>query len=113
MKCKLTRPMPSGIDLGQTLPAGHLIDHPDAWRLVQMGVAEPADPACVQRAGMTPERTAAALKAFERVAKGIAPEDYDAFDSGEMTGYHADGSWIAGPNAPEPEPSEFEQALLS
>ena len=27
--------------------AGHVIDHPEAWRLVEMGIAEPADQECV------------------------------------------------------------------
>ena len=33
------------------LPAGSEIDHPDAFLLVQMGVAEPADAECEARAG--------------------------------------------------------------
>lgn len=57
---------------------GTIIDHPDAWKLVRLGVAEPADVECRKKAGMTPAKTEAAI-AFQRKAKqGIQ----DAIDAG-------------------------------
>jgi hypothetical protein len=82
---------------GAKVPAGHVIDHVDAWRLVRQGVAVPADDECEKAANMTPAQHAAARRAYERVSRGIAPEDYDAFDRGEMIGYDERGHWIPGP----------------
>jgi len=87
-------------------PNGTLIDHPDAWKLVRMGVAEPVDEECIAKADRTPEQLAAAQAAYPRVAAGIHPDDYDAYNAGLMTGYNPDGSWIPGPNA-EPEESDI------
>ena len=113
MKCKLTRPMESGERPGEIMPTGTEIDHADAWMLVRLGCAEPHDEECSRRAAMTPEKMEAARRAYDRKEAGIVPEDFEAFDRGEMTGYFPDGSPIPGPNAPEPEPSEFEEMFLS
>lgn len=99
MKCRLVPPMESGTEAGTILPAGTEIEHTDAWILVRMSVAEPTDEECRLKADMTPEKTEAARRGYERVSRGIAPEDYEAFDRGEMIGYFADGSPIPGPNA--------------
>lgn len=104
MKCRLIRDMacdpcaafPDGIK-----PEGTLIDHTDAWRLVRRGVAEPADVECRDKADMTREAFERAAYAYERTNRGIHPEDFDAYDSGLMDGYKADGSWIPGPNYAE------------
>lgn len=93
MTCPKDRENPTGVK-----PEGTLIDHPDAFRLVQMGVAEPADPECAEAAGMTPEGIAAAGHAYDRVTRGIHPDDYEAYDAGYMIGYEGDGSWKPGPN---------------
>jgi hypothetical protein len=37
------------------VPAGYVIEHPDAWRLVRQGTAKPADDDCRVRAGVSPE----------------------------------------------------------
>jgi hypothetical protein len=79
------------------LPAGTVIDHPDAYLLVQLGCAVPADEECQKRHGRTPDQLAAAQHAYRRVSAGIAPEDYEAFDEGIMAGYTPDGEWIPGP----------------
>jgi hypothetical protein len=79
-------------------PAGTVIDHPEAFRLVQLGVAEPLDEACVRAAGMTPEAFEAAKAAAERAALGIHPDDFEAHAAGAMAGYDADGNWVPGPN---------------
>jgi hypothetical protein len=114
MRCKLLRDVgclespefPTGIK-----PKGHEVDHPDAWQLVMMGVAEPTDMECAERvraAGMDPTKFEAAKLAYERVSRGIQPEDYGAYNAGYMTGYAPDGNgvgpdgdWIAGPKFSE------------
>ena len=82
---------------------GAIISHPQAFRAVQMGVAIPADEECRIAANMSEERLAAAQHAYERLIHGIHPEDFAAYDSGYLTGYNADGSWIPGPSGGERE----------
>lgn len=101
MKCRLLRDMacdkhpkfPTGIR-----KAGSVINHPDAYQLVRMGVAQAEDEECAAKVGMTPEELAEAAKAYERVSRGIHPDDYAAYDAGKMIGYNPDGSWKPGPN---------------
>jgi hypothetical protein len=83
-------------------PAGTVLDHPECWRIVQMGQAEPADDECREKAGMNAEQMEAAQKAAKRLAAGIDSEDYTKFDAGEILGYNADGSFKPGPNRKEP-----------
>ena len=87
-------------DVPQFVPvaAGTIIKDPRAFMLVRMGMAEPADDECRIRAARTPEQIAAAVKAQDRVSKGIAPEDTERYDRGEMLGYNPDGTDIKGPN---------------
>lgn len=79
-------------------PAGTVINHPDAAMLVRMGIAEPVDEECRLAAGMTVDQMVAAQRAQECVRRGIAPEDYEAFEAGKMVGYDENGDWIPGPN---------------
>lgn len=51
---------------------GFVIDHPNAFRLVQLGLAEPADDECRRRAGMTDKQIEAAQLAAEKVENGQA-----------------------------------------
>lgn len=81
------------------IPVGTIIEHPEAFRLVRLGAAEPADEECAQRANMTTEQMRVAQHHQRRTAAGIHPEDFEAFDRGEMAGYYPDGSFIPGPNA--------------
>lgn len=94
MKCKLRIPMeqrnpafdaaaaaearrlrrPYRVPATITSPAGTEIDHPDAWRLVHLGVAEPLDEECQEVAGLTPDEIA------EREAR------YRALEAGRATG---------------------------
>lgn len=83
---------------GRPIPCGTIIDNPKAYLLVQMGVCVPADDECEQAAGMTKEQMATAIHAQIRATKGIHPEDFEAYDSGEMTGYDGEGNWIVGEN---------------
>lgn len=106
MKAKLLRRMemaPGHPDfipgVKQWLEPGTLIDHPKSYMLVRMGVADAADDECEKAAAMTNTQKAQAQLAYQRVSKGIAPEDYQAFDDGEIAGYNPDGSPIPGPNA--------------
>lgn len=82
--------------------AGKVIEHPRAYRLVQQGVAVPADKECELKASMSDDRMIAAAAAYDKVSKGIASEDYEAYDAGLMTGYKPDGkrgdTWQHGPN---------------
>ena len=79
--------------------AGHVIDHPDAWMLIGLGVAIPADEECGRRAGLTEQQMAEAQYAAKRLAAGIHHEDFAKYDAGEILGYYPDGSYIPGPNA--------------
>jgi len=84
-------------------PAGTVLESPDAFRLVQMGNAEPADDECRERANMTSEEMQAAQEHQEALVRGIAYEDVDRFKRGEIVGRDEDGEYIPGPNAPPPE----------
>lgn len=79
-------------------PVGSIIDHPDAYRLVKMGVAKPADSECTLSAGMSTDQMATAQRQQEMVAKGIHPDDYQRYLDGEILGYNAEGFDIPGPN---------------
>jgi hypothetical protein len=96
MTCPVDRDNPTGVK-----PEGTLIDHPDAFRLVLMGVAVAADDECAERANITPEQFARARHAYERVDRGISPDDFEAYDAGYMIGYNPDGTWKPGPNIAE------------
>jgi hypothetical protein len=86
---------------------GAILGLPDAWRLVRQGVALPEDEACEERCGMTPEQLTAAQMAYERVSRGIHPDDYALFDAGVIEGYQDDGSYKPGPYAAQ-HPQVFE-----
>lgn len=88
MKAALVRESES--ESGDRLPAGTVIDHPDAWRLVEMGSADPADAECLAKCvslGLSGERLAKAKAAYERSDRGIHPEDFEAYAAGWMIGY--------------------------
>ncbi len=85
------------------IPIGTVIDHRDAYRLVWLGVAVPADDECKAMANMTEHEMKAAQWAHKRVAAGIHPDDYDKFDAGIIDGYYPDGTDRPGPNATETE----------
>lgn len=87
---------------------GGIVDHPKAYRLVQMGVAVPADEECKEAANMSPEQMKEAQHGAERLIRGIRPEDYKLFDRGVILGYNPDGSYIPGPNGHELEELEEE-----
>ena len=78
---------------------GTIIDNPRAVRLVQQGVALPADDECREAADMSPADLQAAQQAYERTRLGIVPDDFPLFDAGIIAGYEGDGSYKPGPNA--------------
>lgn len=91
------------------IPIGTIREHPDAWILVRLGAAVAADEECEKAAGMTDDQMQRAQHAQRRASRGIHPDDFAAFDSGEMAGYNPDGSWIPGPNAEAFADLDFEQ----
>lgn len=84
-------------------PVGSIIEDPRAYKLVALGVAEPADEECAQRVAMTPAQMKEAQRRQAMFSKGIQPEDYDRYESGEILGYDENGEDIPGPNYQEDE----------
>lgn len=101
MKCKTIRRLncprtpqnPEGV-----LPVGFVDDGPESWKLVVHGVAIPEDEECRLKVNMTPEQMAERQRTYNRLAAGIHPEDWAAYDRGEMIGYDEQGRKIPGPN---------------
>ena len=81
------------------IPVGTIIERPDAWKLVQMGLAVPADEECSKAAAMTDRQMQEAQYAQKRASLGIHPDDFEAYDAGDMIGYDRNGNAIPGPNA--------------
>ncbi len=59
-----------GVATHAPLPAGTVIDHPDAWQLVLNGHAEPADDECAKAAGMTKAEMEEAKANYQRRCLG-------------------------------------------
>lgn len=78
-----------------------VFEHPIGYRLVQNGDAIPMDEECELAAGLKPSQLTAVQYNRERLARGIAREDWAAYDAGYMVGYRPDGSWEPGPNYAE------------
>lgn len=65
---------------------GMVIDHPDAFRLVQNGVAIPADAECEQRAGnLTAEQLDEKQQAYEETNEGLLGDENDGVDFGKLS----------------------------
>lgn len=71
----------------------------EAQLLVGNGDAEPADDEAETAVGNWRQNRERVLLAREMLARGIEPQDREAFRSGEMIGYDEAGDWIPGPNA--------------
>lgn len=68
-------------------PAGTIINHPDAYQLVQLGMAVPHDDECRRRCGMNEEQIAAAITAQDRFEEGIVSDvEDDSDDDSEPEG---------------------------
>ena len=79
-------------------PEGTILEDPRAYRLVQMGMGEPADDECTLSACMSSAEMKAAQIKSEMVGKGIHPDDYQRYLDGEIIGYDENGDDIPGPN---------------
>lgn len=118
MKCKTCKDMPAihpegwppgrvdsaeltGICESGIIPKGTILELPEAYKFVQHGIADPADEECRVAAGLSDPEIVLAKMRQRRVAAGIHPDDYDAYDQGIMVGYNPDGSFKPGPNYEE------------
>jgi hypothetical protein len=98
--CRADPNHPSADDFPDGIkPVGTIIDHPEAFKLVQQGIAEPADEECAKQANMTEAAWRKAVRHHARLRAGIHPDDFGAWERGEMVGYNPDGSWKPGPNS--------------
>lgn len=70
-----SRGKPYNVPQNLPLAFGTVIDHPDAFRLVQQGVAIPEDEACRLAAGLTDEQLAFVQSRYDRLAKGIGYDE--------------------------------------
>jgi hypothetical protein len=80
--------------------AGAIIDVPEraAVLLVGNGDAEPADDEAERACKGWKDNRQAVLLSREMLARGIEPEDREAFKSGEFQGYDENGNKIGGSN---------------
>ena len=97
MQCKLIRPAARVVEqmvrgrtrqIHVTLPAGTIVDHPDAYVLCDLELAEPIDDECREAARpKTAEEHQLDAERYDAVEAGIHPEDLDLFKAGKITGY--------------------------
>ncbi len=80
--------------------AGAVIDVPAraAVLLVGNGDAEPADDEAEEACAGWEKNRQAVLLSREMLAKGIEPEDREAYQAGEFEGYDENGNKIGGPD---------------
>ncbi len=79
---------------------GAIVSHPHAYRLVQMGVAVPADDECIRRANMTPHQMAEAQFAQEALSKFIEVKHKELYRHGLIAGYDYNRNlFVLGENA--------------
>lgn len=110
MKCRLLHDTQNAKPDTGYKPAGTVLDVRVDKRykpahiitLVQLGAAEPADDECLVGCQRTREQLAAAQRAYNRCRHGIHPDDFAAFDSGQIVGYDKKGNLVPGPNYVEP-----------
>ena len=107
MKAKLIRDMavlPKRVKEGHPpiMLAGTIIDHPKAYRLCQQGVAVPEDKECMDATRISDSVMEEKIIAYDLADKGIARDDFSAFNRGLMVGYKPDGTtgdtWKPGPS---------------
>lgn len=86
----------------EVVPPGTAIAGRNVHLLCLQGIAVPLDAECRALVKMTDAEIETAAKAYEKIDRGIHPEDYDAFERRLMAGYKPDGtegdSWIHGPD---------------
>lgn len=85
-------------------PAGTIHEHPECWKLVNFGMAKPADAECEARCKpMTPEDRAKLELSYKADSLGIHdPDDRKLFFDGVIAGYEGLGegkiAYLPGPN---------------
>ena len=115
MQCKLLHDTPAAPTIPPNeivKPRGSIVTHPDAYILVQLGLAVSEDAECEKKVNRTPEQLIAAQYEYMRTKKGIHPDDFHLYDAGRMDGYNSDGSMKPGPNYVEDEEEEEEESSL-
>lgn len=100
---------------GWYFPAGTILDHPDAWKFVNFGMATAADAECEERIKpMTPERAAYIQKRYRAASLGIGADDMQLFMDDAIAGYEKlpDGrlAYLPGPKYDEWQASLKKQA---
>jgi hypothetical protein len=112
MKCRLIENLtcdPDDCFPNGKMSIGTVIDHPQAFLLVENGCAEPADEECRKAAPLTPEEIKRRHDIYQRMTAGVSQEDVEAWNRGWMRGYNPDGTWKPGPNAEEFEEEVWEE----
>ena len=118
-RLRANRPYP--VPRYRSMPPGTVVEHPDAWKLVVMGVATPDDDECLELAeahfasrGTTlADGVRAASRAQDKVAKGIEPKHSRAYDEGRMDGYDEDGrATLRGEPAELPEDEQQPETVI-
>jgi hypothetical protein len=75
----------------KTLKPGDIIESPDAYQLIQVGIAVPDDDESRLACGMDEGQIKQAAIAAERTRLGIHPDEFDLYAAGLMDGYNASG----------------------
>lgn len=52
-------------------PLGDIVDHPEAYKLVELGIATPEDDECREAAGLSDEQIEVRLKAYSKLSRGM------------------------------------------
>ena len=118
MKVQYTRAAKLDITRGNiSVEPGYIHEHKDAFRLVQIGMAIPADDECRERCGLTDDEIWDIQRRYNATYARIHPEDQKLFDAGVIAGYTADGTgnYEPGPNAsnrPDIFPSNVRESLI-
>ncbi len=85
-------------------PAGTVLEHPDAWKFVNFGMATAADEECESRIKpMTPEQAKTLQLKYQAAALGIHDkDDLKLFMDGVIAGYeklpNGQDAYLPGPN---------------
>ena len=90
-------------------PIGTMEEHPNAYKYVIMGVAEPADDECRLAAARSTQEIQTATRRYEMVSKGIESDDYQRYLDGEILGYDEAGNDLPGPNWKRKEDEDDEE----
>lgn len=52
-------------------PLGDIVDHPEAYKLVELGIATPEDDDCREAAGLSDEQIQVRLAAYKKLSRGM------------------------------------------